>query len=421
MALKFEYELALTYYGKSLTLINETEIQNDKTEIAYLNYSIGRCFYKIDQSNIELLLEYYNKALDFYEICFFENEFENDKIIDIVKTIVSLYTKRKKYELAIDRCQKTLLINKTITSQNKNLISCLNEEIGKLYGIEKNNILACTYLKNALQLKPYETQNDQMQIADLNASIGHYYGENNENDLAIEHSLISLKIWEKQPYSNESKIILFHQNIATYYRRKQDYKLSIDYLEKMLEALMKYGPISDIENDGLKKLIRWRYVNKIYFVSAIDYFTERLMIHENIDQNEIEIANLNNIIGWLYDKVGQFDLALNYCRKSMLIFEKSEKYFEYALVLSNLSVIWYHKNDYDKALQYCEQSISICMRRKCKDIADNFELLGNISQHFNEKTLAYNCYVKALKLFTRFTPEKDMKRINMSLKLINKK
>ncbi|CAF1527221.1 unnamed protein product, partial [Didymodactylos carnosus] len=111
--------------------------------------------------------------------------------------------------------------------------------------------------------------------------------------------------------------------------------------------------------------------------------------------------------------------ALNYCRKSILIFEKSEKYFEYALVLSNLSVIWYHKNDYDKALQYCEQSISICMRRKCKDIADNFELLGNICQHFNEKTLAYNCYVKALKLFTRFTPEKDMKRVNMSLKLIN--
>ncbi|CAF1199548.1 unnamed protein product [Didymodactylos carnosus] len=139
-------------------------------------------------------------------------------------------------------------------------------------------------------------------------------------------------------------------------RRKREYKLSVDYLEKMLEALLKFEM-----------------------------------------------------------------LALNYCRKSMLISEKSEKYFEYALVLSNLGVIWYHKNAYDKALQYWEQSVSLCIREKYKDIADNSELFGNICQHFNEKTLAYNCYVKALKPFTRFKRREDMKRVYTSLMLINMK
>jgi tetratricopeptide (TPR) repeat protein len=95
---------------------------------------------------------------------------------------------------------------------------------------------------------------------------------------------------------------------------------------------------------------------------------------------------------------------------------------EYGNVLSTLGVIYFKMADFDHAFTYCSKSMEIFGKNQNMEsdhpaIADNYEMLGNLSFMNKKQTAAFNFYLLALDLLKRILPPEHeyIIRVRMSL------
>ncbi|CAF1083001.1 unnamed protein product [Didymodactylos carnosus] len=246
----------------------------------------------------------------------------------------------------------------------------------------------------------------------VHGTIARFYVEKQDYQLAIKHYEHALLTGEEEHENNidderQITIAKFHCNIGHCYEALEDYRnclghykksLEFNTLDSLLKANVYFTMASIYEN------------NEQQYNLAIEYYRKSLIIESN-DSNEdknkeLNLASLNNSIGWCYCMLNKQNIALEYCQKSIIIYETTNNIAnaDYLNVCGSLALIYYQINDYDAAWNYCIKSLSIkeiLMNNDLCIIGWIYEILGNIYLYNNDKTLAFNCYKHSLDLFRK--------------------
>ncbi|CAF2715138.1 unnamed protein product [Rotaria sp. Silwood2] len=221
--------------------------------------------------------------------------------------------------------------------------------------------------------------------------IGNSYNETNINEMAIEHyktAIQLLKMYKEEIADEEylQKIAHLHSLIGDAYYTMSDDHNAIEYYNEALEYNVLPSSIADEIHTKLSDLYK-KAIQKYDLV--IEHLKQSLNMKTNQDNgNILDIASLNNEIGWYYYLISDCDSALSYCQKAVILHEKYldtlNKNMDYVNVLNRLGVIYYKLNDLNKAWSYCWRSISI-LKQDTSSIDDydmtyafNYEIFGRI-------------------------------------------
>jgi len=133
-----------------------------------------------------------------------------------------------------------------------------------------------------------------------------------------------------------------------------------------------------------------------------------LATHINAVTNEIndedateEVVNLYLFLGYGYNQLADYDLALEYYEKAKAIYEKvlGTEHPSTATTYNNMAAVYRAKGDYDKALEYFGKAIAIREKVLGKEHPDTAITYNNIALVYDNKgeyDLALEYYGKSL-------------------------
>ena len=95
------------------------------------------------------------------------------------------------------------------------------------------------------------------------------------------------------------------------------------------------------------------------FDLCMEYTKKALTLATEIKFNHFWIALCHILLGASYQMVGELDNSLKYYMKSLKLIKKIECTYYVALVLNNIGNVYGDKGDYDLAVQYLEESLTL--------------------------------------------------------------
>jgi tetratricopeptide (TPR) repeat protein len=150
-----------------------------------------------------------------------------------------------------------------------------------------------------------------------------------------------------QKYPNNSGA---HFCLGISYSQIGELKLALEHL-KRAESLTSH-------KEDLMYIYGWIgliYHRMGYLDDALLYHSRSLSLARDLGDRRMQAANLNNIAE-IYRKKGEFDKALNYYEESLRL-KTDEK--EKATTYNNMALIYNKKGNYQKAVEYLKKAIEI--------------------------------------------------------------
>ncbi len=140
-------------------------------------------------------------------------------------------------------------------------------------------------------------------------------------------------------------------------------------------------------------LLLGNYFNSIGVVDSSMHYTKRALLSL---KDEEEIANAYRIIGSCYRRSGKIDNAMEMLFKSLRISEKNNYNKIACVVKSDLGILYANKKEYDKAIQFLEESNTLSEDDNV--IYSNYINIGSV--YFIKKDLfnAEKFFVKAFEM-----------------------
>ena len=119
-------------------------------------------------------------------------------------------------------------------------------------------------------------------------------------------------------------------------------------------------------------------------------------IFQQLDNRQGEASSLNNL-GLAYQNLGEYEKAIDYFEQSLPIFQQLGSYQEEANSLKYLGNVYLNLKKYNEAIDYYEQSLAIAQRIEERSIeATNLFSLGVAYQELGDYTKALDYYNKCL-------------------------
>ncbi len=138
--------------------------------------------------------------------------------------------------------------------------------------------------------------------------------------------------------------------------------------------------------------IGWMTMLTGHNYKAIELFQKAQFLADSMSYDKDKAKAMNGI-GVSYQRLGNFDLALDYQFQSLDIYEKLGDSSRIAVMFNNLGVLYSVREDYDEAIRYYQQSLEI--KEKMGD--DSPATLNNIGNLYLDK----NDYKNALEYCER--------------------
>ena len=211
------------------------------------------------------------------------------------------------------------------------------------------------------------------------------YSQTSEQD-----SLIIQLAYQKQDSAKVDTSIHLIKSLYT----TSDYKkalLYIDQSEKLATVLQYHKGTAEIKY--YKALV---YSQKDDYYNAYDNYSKSLQLFVQLNDS-LGIAKVNNSIGLIEIKRGNYNKGLQYSLSAIDIFERRGLKFELGLAYNNLSEAYYNTRQYDKALDFNIKALQI--REQLQDSLGIISSTQNIAQLYsmrkeNRKAIEY--YEKVL-------------------------
>jgi len=211
------------------------------------------------------------------------------------------------------------------------------------------------------------------------------YSQTSEQD-----SLIIQLAYQKQDSAKVDTSIHLIKSLYT----SNDYKkalLYIDQSEKLATVLQYHKGTAEIKY--YKALV---YSQKDDYYNAYDNYSKSLQLFVQLNDS-LGIAKVNNSIGLIEIKRGNYNKGLQYSLSAIDIFERRGLKFELGLAYNNLSEAYYNTRQYDKALDFNIKALQI--REELQDRLGIISSTQNIAQLYsmrkeNRKAIEY--YEKVL-------------------------
>jgi tetratricopeptide (TPR) repeat protein len=219
----------------------------------------------------------------------------------------------------------------------------------------------------ARYLKLYERCCDAANVTILYGCFGWFFTQRAEYDLAIKYCNRALLLIEKKPSSNNIgiELAMIHNTIGWSYYEKEDYELALEWCLKAKKIL---GNCSYIEYSKYAKVLK-----------------SEEKLRECSSRNDAEFAEILTNLGCIYCKKSDFEMAIAYCTKSMVILEN----FDTQMIFSD---------------PHGTPASSKELDNHHETMAANYEVLADINYQRRDYARALEYYNKALNIFETITP-----------------
>jgi tetratricopeptide (TPR) repeat protein len=145
------------------------------------------------------------------------------------------------FDIAIEHCQKSLLIHTVIFSDNHPILPLTYKELADMYDENEQHNLAIEYYTKSMELyEKYSSKIDLLEIKTmLRSNTGRCYLVIQQFDLSRLNFEKVLKIQERIIPYDEIKLANLHENIAICYWSTKTYDLTIQHYKEALELRKK--------------------------------------------------------------------------------------------------------------------------------------------------------------------------------------
>jgi tetratricopeptide (TPR) repeat protein len=239
--------------------------------------------------------------------------------------------------------------------------------------------------------------------------------QNNNPDSALYYHFKAYSI--KKIYSKILRGEIYKQ-IGWDYFMISEYDKALLYLDTALiySRLFQKFPNDSLNNKSKKlytEAIGYKaavYYKKSDYDIALNYYSKALLMSKEINDKKNEAANLGNI-GLVYYRLGNYKKALNYYYKALSINEKIDYKKGVAANLSNIGIIYKDQKEYNKALKYYFKASEINKSiGNLNSYAINLGNIGIIYASLNDINKALFYYKKSLALFKKIKDKKGQLR-----------
>ena len=240
----------------------------------------------------------------------------------------------------------------------------------------------------------------------LGEMVLHYWHAGN-NAKVIEYGLTAGKLAQKK-YANDEALKIYKAVLSALGETYSEIKVQICYaIVDVLELDGRYDEalsyINEViaQTNGVGRARAHRRCAEIY-INKGDYTQAMEEVKKGIElakDSRVELARLNSLEGLIYERKGDYDLAIK-CQEKALTHFEDEK--DIANVYIRTGGCFWYRGEYDKALEYFHKSLEINERiGNLKGIAGSYNNIGVVYYEKGEYAVALEYLQKALKLRER--------------------
>jgi serine phosphatase RsbU (regulator of sigma subunit)/Tfp pilus assembly protein PilF len=291
-------------------------------------------------SQFEKSQEYYEKAMKLSKDLNF-----NQGIADAWSIGGMLEDANSNFELAIEKYDKALDLYEK-NADIKKIAIVHQDKANAYYSMGANDKALLFYMKS---LKVREQLGDSSGIASSYMGISNVYSQMHRSDLSLLYAKKALRLKEK--YGEKKMVSWLLNNVGAILIEMGDTINALPYYEKSL-ALKKelndeYGLATTYKNIGSILLKEKK------FDLALDHYRRalELMVKLNPD-DEFQIAICYDDIGAAYSDMGKYDSAVYYVNKAIVLAEKVGSHELLRLPYYNMAQVLYRKGDYKPGYEY---------------------------------------------------------------------
>ncbi|RZL36005.1 MAG: tetratricopeptide repeat protein, partial [Pedobacter sp.] len=152
---------------------------------------------------------------------------------------------------------------------------------------------------------------------------------------------------------------------------------------------------------------------------ALENFKKALKLAEKDEENDDIISSNRVNLGWVYEKLGQKDLAFKSYQGSIEVSKKSNSKKDYAHSLKALGDFYMHQRDYVNAVKLLTQALNIAQQNKLLDLERDTNLALSEAydkfKKYDESLAFYKQYVIVKEEIFNAEKEKEITRRQMQL------
>jgi len=310
-----DYELALEYYGKALSIKKKVlGEEHPNTATTYNNIAV---VYK-NRCNYELALEYYGKALSINEKVLGA---EHPDTATTCNNMAVAYHKTGDYELASEYFSKALTIREKVLGKDHPATAATYNNLATVYEAQGKTVLALEYYSKASAIEDKVSGLEHHSSASKYNDLAAVYFAQGDYDLALENYKKALAVVEKVLGKEHPITVATYNNIANVYDNMGKYERALEYFSKALAVVEKVSGTEHPDTATTYNNMALVYDNRGRYKPALEYYGKALSIYEKVLGTEHpDTATIYNNMANVYDAQGKYKLALEYYRKALAIY-----------------------------------------------------------------------------------------------------
>ncbi len=370
------------YYAEYLIKLIKSEGLNSPFEEQMLDLQ-GRIYRRLGDPA---------KSEDFFKQSIVLSEERNNtmQLGDSYNRIGLLYRGTGRYEEALESYQKSIAFKEEVGNV-LGAAGTLNN-MGSLYRImgEKEKAYE-SYLKS-IEIK--EKLGDERSVSTSYLNFGNWMSEEAEYENAMFYYQKYRKVQES--VGDTAGLSLVILNMGNVFFSQGSYEEALaNYLESLF-LLNKAGINEDKQIASRLEKIGYVYEKQGYSDQAIEYYSKALKVYEKF-QDPQRIGSMLQNIGVIFLNLNQPDSSLYYFNLAVSEYEALGDNESAALVYNNIGAIYNEKNEYGTALQYFEKSLDVYENSgNQRQLAELYFNIGSNHYYRSEYDKALSFFQKSL-------------------------
>jgi serine phosphatase RsbU (regulator of sigma subunit)/Tfp pilus assembly protein PilF len=325
---------------------------------------------------------------------------DTNKVI-VLNNIVDQLWKKSQLDSALVYANKTLVLAEKIdylTGKGNVLTS-----IGIIYAIKGDYPQATSSMKSSLDI--FVKLKNKPKIASVYNNLGNIYEKQGNYKQALEHHLKSLKL--KEELGDTLAMASSYNNIGIILKYEGNFEKALEYYNKSLEINIKAKKNKSITqsytNIGgvYQQMIRINYKNEslytkeeLYDICTDNYFKALEM--SRIEDNKVgEAIALNNVAS-IFFMMGNYNAALDYNMQALSLREEIGDKSGISGTKANLSQVYLKLNNNKEAKNQIIESLNLALEIGAKDrIKNSYRIISEVDSalgNYKEAYLNYKLY-----------------------------
>jgi len=360
-------------------------VNSEEALIGNLYYIMAYLYTDIGEYNIAI--SYYNKSITILKKLLAPN---HPFIINAYNNIASNYHNIADFPKALYFYHHIIQIKENSDSLECSYITILYNNIATVYREIGNFKKALHYIEKAIKIHKKHLDENHPNTAMFYSNIADIYHDMGDYQKALDYVLKSINIAKKVFGKDHPNTAASYNSIAIVYQALGNYKKALDYCNLALNihenTLGKYHPNTARTYSNIASI--YHYMDD--YQKSLDYYNLALNIDEKVlGFNHPSTATTYSNIASIYSDVRDYKKALDYFKLALDIYEEvlGLDHPDTATTYNNIAGMFKDLEDYKKALDYYTKSYRVM-----------FNVLGE--NHPNTKTIydsLKDCYIKSSK------------------------